>query len=842
MIVKSKKILSLVFSISSLFFLASNFVFIKAESKQDLSGHSQIDQDMPISDDLAELNSVEQKPKMVINQIIVRGNKNVGTPVILNRIPYKVGDVFDTVKSADAINNLCDLGYFRQVQLEGEQLSPESMNLVVILEEKKLIEKIEFKGNKAVTTKKLREDLNVDKISTIDEISAQKLIKEIKKAYQEENRHKLHIDFELIPSKDNADKVVLLFKINEGPKSLVKRVYFSGNKDIPDRKLRKAIFTREDWLLSFSDGAGAYAEDAVEIDKHRIEYFYRDNGYLQTKVYKSKVDFSRNEKDVTVTFYIKEGPQFIVRDIRAPGDEIYGEDELMPLVSLESGKPFSQAKLVDSINLIRELWGKKGYIYADVYPQIKPDEEKNVVDITFNVERGNRMYVNKIDITGNKYTHDKVIRRQLDVDEGDLITSRNMRISKNQVEYLGYFERGGVDWKIHRITDDLADLEMMVQEAKTGHANVALSYGSDKITPQPSLHGSINVEKNNLFGLGYDTSAMVQASRHHLQRLEGSFSDSHIFDTNISGFVNPYWHWMEFSQWGGSVNHTPIQKIAGFNLRLGFPLTKIDKRLQMVVDLGYEHIRNNNPEATSVLVKPIVDRTFQAGDLTWIGLDFVKDTRNHKVYPSDGYKIILSTKLAPTTINNNFGFFKAELDASWYYALIGQDSLVLAMRARGGRVGSLDNRTIPYKELYQMGGQDTVRGFLWGGVGPAWRPSDAPLGARNAVLFGTELIFPLIADYSMKGHVFYDAGCGWSTPPIALTNEKGEPLLSPKNIPLNAKDYITRNKFDLRHSIGFGVNLVNPFPAKIDWGFKLDRKKNMGESPYEFHLSMNYAW
>ncbi len=830
MIVKSKKILTLVFSISSLFFLASNFVSLNAESEQGVQGNLSDSDDLN-SDNLADLNSEEKKPNKVINQIIVKGNKNVGTPVILNRIPYKVGDVFDQGKSADAINNLCDLGYFRQVQLEGENVSPESMNLIVIVEEKKLIEKVEFNGNKVVTTKKLRETLNVDKINTIDEISAQKLIKEIKKAYKEENRHKLNIDFDLLPSKDNADKVILLFKINEGPKSLVKRVYFSGNKNIPDRKLRKVVFTREDWLLSFSDGAGTYDEEAVEIDKHRIEYFYRDNGYLQAKVYKSKIDFSRNEKDVTVIFYIKEGSQFIVRDIRAPGDEIYGESELMPLISLESGKPFSQAKLVESINLIRELWGKKGYIYADVYPQIKPDEENNVVDVTFNVERGNRMYVNKIDITGNKYTHDKVIRRQLDVYEGDLITSKNMRRSKNQVEYLGYFERGGVDWKIHRITDDLADLEMIVQEAKTGNANVALSYGSDKITPQPSLHGSVNVQKNNLFGLGYNTSAMVQASRHHLQRLEGSFEDSHIFDTNIYGFVNPYWHWMEYSQWGRSVDRSPIQKIAGFDLRLGFPLTSIDKRLQVVVDMGYEHIRNNNPKALNDRVRPIVDRTFQAGDLTWIGLDFIKDTRNHKVYPSDGYKIILSTRLAPTKINNNFGFFKAELDASWYYALIGQDSLVLAMRARGGRVSDLSNKTIPYKELYQMGGQDTVRGFLWGGVGPAWKPSDAPLGARNAVLFGTELIFPLIADYSMKGHVFYDAGCGWSTPPITLKDDV-----------YNINDYIVRNKFDLRHSIGFGVNLVNPFPAKIDWGFKLDRKKNMGESPYEFHLSMNYAW
>ena len=539
MIAKNNKILSVTFTIGLCFVVlngkteASDLEVEKGLIKQDTQENSKVE---------------EVKTKLIIKDIVVKGNKNVGTAVILNRILYKNGDVFDASKSADSINNLCDLGYFRQVLIEGENLSDFEVRLYVTVEEKKLLERVDFKGNKAFSVKKLKEVLNVDKISTIDEVVAQKMIKEIKKAYLEENRHKVQIDFELIPNKDNPGKVVLLFNINEGPKSLVKRVHFIGNERIPERKLSKVIFTREDWLLSFSDGAGSYAEDAVEVDKHRIEYFYRDYGYLQAKVYKTKVDFSRKDKDVSVTFYIKEGSQYLVREIRAEGDEIYGEDELLPLINLEKDHPFSQAKVVDSVNAMRELWGKKGYIYADVYPQIKPDEEKKVVDVTFHVECGNRMYVNKIDITGNNYTHDKVIRRQLSIEEGDLITSKRLNRSKNQVEYLGYFERGGIDWKIHRINDDLADLEMHVQEAKTGHANVSISYGSDKITPRPSLHGSINVQKDNLFGQGYDVSGMIQANRHHMQRVEGSFADSHLFDSNISFLFNPYFRWIEYDQ------------------------------------------------------------------------------------------------------------------------------------------------------------------------------------------------------------------------------------------------------------------------------------------------------
>ncbi|KKQ33355.1 MAG: Outer membrane protein assembly factor BamA [candidate division TM6 bacterium GW2011_GWF2_37_49] len=766
---------------------------------------------------------IEEEPSQKINKIIVKGNKYVRKDVILARIPYKEGDVFAKDKTSIAINNLYDLGYFRQIQIEKENLGNESINLCIHVAEKKLLEKIEFKGNKSINAKKFKETLNLDKISTIDHGTVQKLIKEMKKAYREEQRHKVSIAYELIENKENPDKVKLVFNIKEGPKSTVVRVFFVGNKEIPERKLRKIAFTRENWLLSFTDNAGVYSEEMVDVDKHKIEYFYRDYGFMQAKVYKTDVKFSPNNRDVSVTYHISEGPKYTVRSISANGDEIFGEDELMPLISLEKGKPYSQANLVNSMNRLRELWGEKGYIYADVYPQIKPDEDTHEVDVTFHVERGNLMYVNRINITGNNYTRDKVIRRQLDIFEGDLITSKKLKRSQNQVEYLSYFERGSIDWKIHRISDDLADLEMKVQEAKTGNFNVMASYGSDKFSPRPSLKGAISLEKNNLFGLGYDVGGMIQANRHRLQRIEGHFFDANLFDTDLSGAFEGYKNWIEYEYWT-NVNRTPVEKILGFTTRLGFPLTKIDKRLQLFADLSFEHIRNNNPKSYNPMFEIIVNRTFQRGDLFSIGLDLVKDTRNHKVYPNEGYKVMLSTRMAPTPLNNNFGFMKTQIEGSWFTSVIGKDDLVFGLHILAGRVSSLTNdHTIPYKELYQIGGQNTVRGFLWGGISPAWI-NGSPLGARNAMLLNAELTFPLVKDYSMKGHVFYDTGAGWSTP----KNDVEDPKM------------IKRDKFNLRHAVGFGFNLTNPVPAKIDWGYKLDRKP--GEPASEFHLSMNYAF
>lgn len=783
----------------------------------DSSLNNENQQTEQLSPDEAE----ESLPK--INKIIIKGNKYVRNDVILARIPYKEGDVFFKDKTAAAINNLYDLGYFRQIQIEKENLDDNSINLYIHVAEKKLIEKIEFKGNKSINAKKFKETLNLDKISTIDHGTVQKLIKEMQKAYREEQKHKVVISYELIENKENPDKVKLVFNIMEGPKSKISRVFFVGNKAIPERKLRKIALTREDWLLSFMDNAGVYSEEMVDVDKHKIEYFYRDYGFLQAKVYKTDTKFSKNSKDVSVTYYINEGPKYTIRSVSAPGDEIFNEEELLPLISLEKDKPYSQANLVNSVNKLRDLWGEKGYIYADVYPQVKPDEETHEVDVIFHVERGNLMYVNRINITGNNYTRDKVIRRQLDIFEGDLITSKKLKRSQNQVEYLSYFERGSIDWKIHRISDDLADLEMKVQEAKTGNFNVMASYGSDKFSPRPSLKGAVSLEKNNLFGLGYDVGGMIQANRHRLQRIEGHFFDSNLFDTDLSGAFEGYKNWIEYEYWT-NVNRTPVEKVLGFTSRLGFPLTKIDKRLQLFADLSFEHIRNNNPKSNNPYFEIVVNRTFQRGDLFSIGLDLVKDTRNHKIYPNEGYKIMLSTRMAPTPLNNNFGFMKTQIEGSWYASVIGKDDLVFALHVLAGRVSNLtSDHTIPYKELYQIGGQSTVRGFLWGGISPAWI-NGSPLGARSAMLLNAELVFPLVKDYSMKGHVFYDTGAGWSTPKNDVENPK----------------MIKRDKFNLRHAVGFGFNLTNPVPAKIDWGYKLDRKP--GETASEFHLSMNYAF
>lgn len=760
----------------------------------------------------------------VIKNIVVEGNKYVKTDAIIKRLPFRQGDTLDESKSSTAIRNLYDLGQFSQIRLE-KDCEEGPTTLFVVVEEKKLLENVVFAGNKALKTREIKEKLRLEKVATADDETLHRIATEIKKLYQEENKHHVSIATKLEANKDNPDKVTAHFTITEGHKSFIKYVNFVGNDHMPARKLRGGIFTREEWLFGFMDSSGTYNKDMLEADKHRLEYFYRDHGYLQAKVFKTKVDFSHNTRTISVTFHIKEGPQFFVRAVNMQGDELHTSDELMACNLLEEGKPFSQSKMTQTMNRIKDLYGDSGYIYADVYPQVTPDEDTNQVDVTFMVDRGNKLYANRIIITGNNVTKDKVVRRQLEIAEGELITSKKLAQSQSAVEYLSFFERDGVQWRIHRLSDNLADLEMNLKEAKTGNLNATLNYGTDQYNSKASLRGGIVFEKGNLFGRGWDVGAMIQSDRHHVRKMEAHFFDPHLFDSDISAGIFVYKRNDDYEQWR-SVDKTPNQRVTGGTLRFGILLPELAKRLQLVAELGIEDIKNNHPVANDAVFEPIVRRSFQTGTLKWFGLDLVKDVRNHQVYPTEGYKTTISTRAAPSGINHQFSYFKWELEGSYYRALIGDDSLVLGLHARTGRITSWNGKhPVPYKELFHMGGQSTVRGFTWGGIGPAWLTGD-PLGARNALQLNTELIFPLIPDYSMKAHVFYDAGAGWDTPKDDLVDRR----------------FIRRDKFDLRHSVGFGLNLLKPVPAKIDWGFKLDRKKHENESPSEFHLSMNYAW
>jgi len=778
-----------------------------------------------------------------IHKLYLKGNKHIKDELILSRIPYKKGQQFDEKLSTVAIDNLYAIGYFNQIKIEVEDLADNKVNLFITMHEKKLLEKTIFKGNSAIKTKDLIKKFVLDKKETIDEEDLAVLTDAIKQKYKEEGFLFIKINTKLITNKETPDKVSAQFNIQEGIKSRVIQIQVKGNKRFTENKIKKLLLTKEFWLFGPVFGDGRYIPEMVNVDKNRIEHFYKDNGYLMAKVINTEVKFSNNNQNIILIFHISEGDLFRIRNIEAPGDDIFLEKDLIPHIPLETGKPYPHSKVLKAIEKLKDLWGEKGYVNADVYPQLNPDEEACEVDITFYADRGNKVHVNRIDISGNEYTKDKVIRRNIDLEEGGIITSQKLEEAKEAIEHLSYFKRGQVNWRLHRITDEEADLELNVQEALTGQFNTQLSYGSSQHSNKNALKAGIVLEKRNFMGEGIDVgfNSQVQLAKHGSRWFETFVENPHIFDSNISGRLNAFNRNQEFDEWF-NVTATPGIQEYGGALSLGFILPKLDRFTAFDFEIGlqdvhakkqdghkiFANMRGGGSAQENAVLQKILDNSFKDSTLQWFALKVFKDTRNHLIYPSAGFKFELLNKIALPGINKNYSFIKSELELSYYTALIGEDTLVLMLHGKLGSVYEIGDNLIPYKELYHMGGQKSVRGFKFGEIGPAWRNRD-PLGARNAFQFNTELIFPILADYSMKAHLFYDAGSGWNTAPRKTSSTE-------------RSNYVTRNKFNFRQSVGFGLNLVNPQPIQIDWGYKLDRNRDAGESPHELHLSANFAF
>lgn len=790
---------------------------------------------------------IDENPNAVkartISAIIVQGNKNVPTDAILNKIPYHLKDIYSPLKSKQLISNLIDMGYFKNVEFKGENVGKDGVNLYIIVSEKSLLKDVVFIGNKSLPEKDIKKKINFTEKPGIDEYDLKKYSLAIKKLYKEKNFHHAEVEGELKPE-EGTDRVIAVFNVKEHRKSSVQRVFFEGNKAFTSKELRGLIFTREDWILGFMDRAGSYQPEAIDSDRHTLENFYQSNGYLNAKV--THVDVVPDQTDLhtlKITFHIEEGDLYTIDHLAVNVNDVVPQDLILSRLPIRVGNLYSKDKIRDSIELIRLILGEYGYIYADVDPAVEPHDENKTVSITFYTELGDKITLRKIEIRGNQKTRQKIIRRQLLFDEGDLLTSNKLEQSKERIEQLGYFDQqNGVSWKIKRINREIADLELFVREVKTGRIDAQLGFGGsprDLQNPTESLRIGGSISDTNLFGLGIGLNLSGEFSKQERQLLF-NITEPWLFDRPIFTALDVAIKKSIYEDFQFTKDEVKEQLVNG-SLSLGCISQSL--MTKFVFLFGVEGLHYNKPPEvnTSAIPDPkeaaefsmVLSKRFPQGSFAWTGAQASQDFRNHPMHPSRGYQWLGQTRLgipnrgqfhiasSPGASPFNFGFCKFDFDASYYTPLIGERDLVFYFHTHLGYVTAIGHNVIPFRELYHIGGPASVRGFLFGEIGPTFKGVDS-IGAKKAFWLNAELIFPVAPDFSIKGIFFYDGGAGWDTPDAEFISRKR----------------LKNNHFNYRHSVGFGVRLLRPTPVRIDWGFKLDRRK--GEKVSEVHLSMSH--
>ncbi len=779
-----------------------------------------------------------------IRSIFIEGNKQISSQAILYRLPYKSGEIYDPAKTRSLIKRLYkDLKRLRHIAVYGEPVGSDMIDLYVVVQEKKLLKDFRLVNNTQVSTKEILEKTKLDQIPAIDYEELKVISSKIRHLYSEKGYHSVDINARL--EIDSDDKAVLVFEFTEYPKSLVKKIKFIGNEAFPGKKLRSTLYSREDWILSFMDGSGIYQKERTEADKQVIEQLYQNHGYIGAKVTDVTVETDECSQDITLTYYIEEGAQYCVGTVTVVDADGLSGAKIAECLPLQPGDIYSRENVVESIKFIEHIWNDRGYLYANVEPRMNPDDVNKTVDVTFDHDLGDKVFLRNLTIVGNNKTRDKIIRRQLLVEEGGLLTESAMEASKNRVESLGYFElKDGVTWKMTRVNQNLADLDLILKEAKTGNASFQLGFnGTASInSPADGLAMDFNVADSNLGGWGVSVNLNGRLAKNE-KTFIANITQPWLFDKPIMSAVDVYHKRLGYDDFKATTAVNELR--TGGSLTTGFMtilprfnFTDVFVRSNLGFDsITYQGVPNditrmpdqvglfNNADAT-IQYRRLLNEEFTPGHLTWLTFTVGQEKKNHPMHPSKGYAWVARSYTGIPNPASPLAFEKIDLDFHWYTPLIGDRDLIFHWHNYFGYIVPLTNKIIPFGELFHIGGPASVRGYLFGQLSPRFNVNGASdsIGASRTLFVNAELIFPIQPDMTIKGVLFYDGGSGWNTPYRTPANQQ----------------FIINNNFDYRHAIGAGIRLLNPMPIKIDVGFKLDPRP--GESPYEVHFGMNYDW
>ncbi|MDP3788522.1 MAG: outer membrane protein assembly factor BamA [Candidatus Chromulinivorax sp.] len=785
-----------------------------------------------------------QKSEHTIHSIIIEGNRLVSKESILVRLPYKVGDLFKSNLSAQAIKNVFALGYFRQVQVYVDIINDEEVDLCIAVTEKPKVTDVIIKGAKGISDKDLKKETGLDKIQTINEEELKNFAAKIKKQYIKKNYHFADVQTRL----ETVDEhhVIAHFNVKEGQKAYVRRINFKNNHAISTKQLKKVIITKEVWPMSIMDHSGSYQPEMIEADKAMLEDAYKCHGFVHAAVTNVDIQFDEKTSNYDITYTINEGDMYFIKEVNLEGNDILPTAVLKNAIPVQPGQRYSVEKLRTSIERLRLLWGEFGYIFADIEPTINVDEETKTVSVGFSFDLKDKVYLNRVSIKGNKKARDKIIRRQITLDEGDLITNKKMDQSKDRVKMMGYFaEPDGVNWKITRIDEEHADLDLMLKEIKTGKFNFQLSYGGtaqSATTNTSGFVGSVIVADTNLWGSGIAARALGELAERQ-QSLNLQLMNPWMFDKPIRGSFDTYFRRSEYSDGLTHTERQPLETVMGGFLGSGY-LVKFMGESIVEAQLGFETINFAKPvEAAKRLSNKaqqiyqlLLTRTFQSGDQYWARVSIGQDQRNGIVFTTNGFQWNWYSQLAFPLTTDGFNFFKTELDASWYTPLIGDNSLVLCLHGHLGFIHPLNDRNAPWKSLFHIGGPATIRGYTYGQVGPTWEGDS--MGATKAFNFNVEFIVPLTADLTTRAVVFYDGGAGWDMP---YKDDLRTQIFAID--PTFSFDQTLKNDaFFYRHSVGAGIRMLNPTPLQVDFGIKLNPSKLFKNKLTELHFSMTHEF
>jgi outer membrane protein insertion porin family len=719
-----------------------------------------------------------------IADIAVSGNRRVKTESILAAIPLQKGQMVDLVQIDGAMQAIYRLGRFSDVAARVDERDGVQI-LIFEVTERPLVRSVRFEGNKEISSDKLQGVVTLRAASIYDPYEAQRSIAAVKAEYVKEGYYAAEIT---IDSEINADNEALLtFKVVEGTLVRIKDIRFEGNSLFTKKELQKVMDTEEKWLFSWLTGRGNYDETLLEQDLERIADLYFNQGYIRVKVRKPVISLVNNLRHMLILIQIDEGEQYRVGKVDVVGDLIDRKEEILARLPLQPGEAFSRERLRNGVSRITDLYADQGYAYANVAPLTRVDDASKTVDLALEIEQGPQVSVERINITGNAKTRDKVIRREMKIVEGELYNASALKRSKARINNLGFFE--AVDVTTSEGSDQSqVNVDVNVKERATGTFSVGAGYSSvDGLIAQ----GSITQE--NFLGRGLRLNLAASLGGESTTYQIG-LTDPYFLDLDLTLGFELYKtdrEWDDFSR-----------KATGGAIKLGLPVFDDYSRALFVYRLEDKEIYDVSPFADP----QIKDEEGQSV-ISSLTSSLTRDTTDYRLDPSRGNVAQLSWEIAGLGGDEKFSKYIFDYRHFWPAPL----GTVLSAHGQIGYIHAFGGEEVPLDERFYLGGINTLRGFDPRQVGPYNPVTDEYTGGYKQTYFNFEWLFPLSKEVGIKGVTFFDIGNAW---------DEDEDFFS-----------------DWRYSVGAGIRWLSPLgPLRLEWGYNLDPEEWEDRSRLDFMI------
>ncbi|MEO8558871.1 MAG: outer membrane protein assembly factor BamA [Rhodospirillales bacterium] len=734
-----------------------------------------------------------------IASILVEGNSRVEPDSIRSYLAIKEGDAFDPEKIDQSLKTLFATGLFADVNLRRD-----GNNLVVKVIENPIINRIAFEGNRKLEDDALRQEIQSKPRVVFTRAKVQADVKRILELYRRSGRFNATVEPKIIQLEQN--RVDLVFEISEGATTGIRAITFVGNEEYSDGSLREVIRTKESAWYRFLSSDDRYDPDRVNFDRELLRKFYLSEGYADFRVASAVAELTPDRNDFFVTFTINEGDRYRFGKIDVTSRfEKLDVGPLKSMVTLREGDWYDADQVDKTINLLTEAVGNFGYAFVDIRPNVKRNKDTKTIDLTFEIQEGPRVYVERINISGNTRTLDKVIRREFRLVEGDAFNAAKLRRSQQRLNNLGFFEKVDIANQPGSAPDKTV-IEVSVVEQSTGE----LSFGAGYSTAG-GLLGDVSIRERNLLGRGQDLRLGLSLGTQQTQ-INLSFTEPYFLDRNVAAGFDVF----RISTDRQSES-SYSQKSLGFALRTGFNLGE-DLRQNLKYTLRSDEV-SQVPSNASAFIKKQEGKTWTSE----IGTQLMYDKRDNRQFATAGY--FLRYAIDVGGLGGTEHYVRNKLDGAYFYSIA--DQWVLSVSGEFGVV-------VPIKDDLRINnrwfvGGDNLRGFAIGGIGPRDTTSNDSLGGKYYGVGSVELSFPLglPQEFGLLGKAFADAGTLWGTDEKSIAPTPAVPPGPggiPPGIPGTPGSTVVDNKA-LRASIGLGLQWISPFgPIRVDYAIPILKK------------------